>query len=163
MVSHPYGRRTNKNISQWIVPLFLIVIAVGLLVAAFTQPKQKAPDDWTPLNREVESVLQAQADAEGEEQVPVTEQAKSEVSASNSPSVNQSETTMETSAGKVDINRATAEQLDSLKGIGPAKAQAILADREQNGPFQSVDDLMRVKGIGTKLLAGIKDSIVAAP
>ncbi|QAY68414.1 helix-hairpin-helix domain-containing protein [Paenibacillus protaetiae] len=66
-------------------------------------------------------------------------------------------------AGKLDINKATAEQLDALKGIGPSKAQAIVADRETNGPFRSVDDLLRVKGIGEKLLADIKDSIVAGP
>lgn len=65
--------------------------------------------------------------------------------------------------GKLDINRATAEQLDSLKGIGPAKAQAIVDDRNLNGQFSSVGDLQRVKGIGPKLLEGVKDSIVARP
>ncbi|MGO4107247.1 ComEA family DNA-binding protein [Paenibacillus sp. YAF4_2] len=163
MVSHPYRRRTNKNVRQLIVPLLLISIAVGLLVAAFAQPKQKVQDDWTQLNREVDSALQTQAEVEVEKQVVVPEKVKSDVPEANSPSAKQTETTLDTSAGKLDINRATAEQLDSLKGIGPAKAQAILADREQNGPFQSVDDLLRVKGIGSKLLAGIKDSIVAAP
>lgn len=63
--------------------------------------------------------------------------------------------------GKLDINHATAAELDSLKGIGPAKAQAIVDDRELNGPYAAVDDLLRVKGIGEKLLAGIKESIVA--
>ncbi|CAM3112594.1 ComEA family DNA-binding protein [Paenibacillus lupini] len=163
MVSHPYGRRTNKNVWQLIVPLLLIGIAVGLLVAAFAQPKQKVPDDWTQLNREVDSALQTQSEVREQEQAVVSEKATSEVPEANSSSIKPTETTLDTSAGKLDINRATAEQLDSLKGIGPAKAQAILADREQNGPFQSVDDLLRVKGIGSKLLAGIKDSIVAAP
>ncbi|MFD1953397.1 ComEA family DNA-binding protein [Paenibacillus thailandensis] len=65
--------------------------------------------------------------------------------------------------GKLDVNTATAEQLDALKGIGPSKAAAIVADREANGPFRSVDDLLRVKGIGEKLLAGIKDSVTALP
>ncbi|GGG55954.1 ComEA family DNA-binding protein [Paenibacillus radicis (ex Gao et al. 2016)] len=65
--------------------------------------------------------------------------------------------------GKLDINRATLEQLKGLKGIGPAKAQAIVNEREQRGFFNSADDLLRVKGIGPKLLAGLKDSIVARP
>lgn len=65
--------------------------------------------------------------------------------------------------GKIDINRASAEQLDGLKGIGPAKAQAIVADREKNGNFGSVDDLLRVKGIGDKLLSAMKESVVALP
>ncbi|MBD2872959.1 helix-hairpin-helix domain-containing protein [Paenibacillus arenilitoris] len=65
--------------------------------------------------------------------------------------------------GRLDINRATAEELDALKGIGPSKAQAIVADREQNGFFKSERDLLRVKGIGEKLLSGIRDAIVARP
>jgi len=66
-------------------------------------------------------------------------------------------------AGKLDINRATAAELDDLKGIGPAKAQAIIQDREKNGKYASANDLLRVKGIGEKLLQGIEDSIVARP
>jgi len=65
--------------------------------------------------------------------------------------------------GKLDVNRATVEQLKGLKGIGPAKAQAIVDERDKRGFFSSADDLLRVKGIGPKLLAGMKDSIVARP
>lgn len=68
-----------------------------------------------------------------------------------------------TDSGKLDINRATVQELDGLKGIGPAKAKAIVENREKNGRFTSVDDLQRVKGIGPKLLEGMKDSIVANP
>ena len=63
--------------------------------------------------------------------------------------------------GRIDINRATVTELDALPGIGPAKAQAIVADREANGPFRSVDDLLRVKGIGPKMLEKMKESVVA--
>jgi competence protein ComEA len=65
-------------------------------------------------------------------------------------------------AGKIDINRATIEELDTLPGIGAAKAKAIVGDREQNGPFGSVDDLERVKGIGPKMVEQMKDKIVAS-
>lgn len=65
--------------------------------------------------------------------------------------------------GKLDINNATVEQLQTLKGIGPAKAQAIVEDRELKGNFKHIEDLKRVKGIGEKLFAGIKESIVAEP
>lgn len=64
-----------------------------------------------------------------------------------------------TSDGLVNINSATSEELQSLSGIGEATASAILKDREQNGPFTSVDDLMRVSGIGEKKLAKIRDRI----
>lgn len=60
-----------------------------------------------------------------------------------------------------DINRATAAEWDELPGIGPAKAQAIVDDRERNGPFRSIDDLARVKGIGPKLLERLREAIEA--
>ncbi|CAN5672426.1 hypothetical protein BH18PSE1_BH18PSE1_04910 [soil metagenome] len=51
----------------------------------------------------------------------------------------------------VDINSADAATLaDALQGIGPAKAEAIVAYREKHGPFKSVDDLVMVQGIGEK-------------
>ncbi|WP_218031483.1 ComEA family DNA-binding protein [Paenibacillus kobensis] len=65
--------------------------------------------------------------------------------------------------GRLDLNRATAEQLDELPGIGPAKAAAIIADREASGPFRSVDDLARVKGIGPAIVGKLRDSVVALP
>ena len=66
-------------------------------------------------------------------------------------------------SNKLDINHATAEQLDAFPGIGAVKAQTIVSDREKNGLFHSVDDLLRVKGIGPKLLMKMKASIVAQP
>lgn len=57
--------------------------------------------------------------------------------------------------GPVDVNRATAEQLEALPGVGPSTAAAIVAERERNGPFVSFDDLERVRGIGPAKLAGL--------
>ncbi|BBB14573.1 DNA uptake protein [Candidatus Rickettsiella viridis] len=50
----------------------------------------------------------------------------------------------------VNINTADTKTLLELKGVGLKRAQTIISDRERNGPFKSVDDLMRVKGIGKK-------------
>lgn len=56
-------------------------------------------------------------------------------------------------AGPVNINSADAETLAlELTGIGPALAQAIVRDREENGPFASADDLVRVKGVGERIV-----------
>ena len=51
-------------------------------------------------------------------------------------------------AGPVDLNTATESDLDALPGIGPATAAAIIAHRDRNGPFTSVDQLLEVRGIG---------------
>ncbi|MFN3751611.1 MAG: ComEA family DNA-binding protein [Thiobacillus sp.] len=50
--------------------------------------------------------------------------------------------------GAVNINTATQSELEAVRGLGPAKAKAIIAYREQNGAFKSVDDLDKVKGFG---------------
>ena len=55
----------------------------------------------------------------------------------------------------VNLNTATADELDTLPGVGPATAQAILAYRQEHGSFSSVDQLLEVSGIGEKTLAQI--------
>jgi competence protein ComEA len=48
----------------------------------------------------------------------------------------------------VNINTATQSELESIKGLGPSKAKAIIEYREKNGPFKTVEDLDKVKGFG---------------
>ena len=62
--------------------------------------------------------------------------------------------------GPIDLNRATVEQLDVLPGIGPATAAAIVAYREQVGPFAAIDDLLKVPGIGPAKLDALRDLVV---
>lgn len=59
------------------------------------------------------------------------------------------------SPGLVNVNVATQVELEALPGIGPSTAQKIIADREANGPFSTVQDLTRVSGIGEKKLESI--------
>jgi competence ComEA-like helix-hairpin-helix protein len=54
---------------------------------------------------------------------------------------------------KIDVNTCNRLELEHLPGIGPKLAERILASREEEGPFADERDLMRVKGIGPKLLA----------
>lgn len=61
--------------------------------------------------------------------------------------------------GPLDLNEATAEQLEALPGVGPATAAAIVEDRTRNGPFGTVDDLDRVPGIGPAKLANLRDRV----
>ena len=62
-------------------------------------------------------------------------------------------------AGPVDLNTATADQLDTLPGVGPATAQAILTERERRGRFASVEELLEVRGIGEAKLDALRDLV----
>lgn len=61
----------------------------------------------------------------------------------------------------ININTADTYDLDRLPGIGPTKAEAILAYREEHGPFQQVDDLLEVSGIGEVTLENLRPYVTA--
>ncbi len=62
-------------------------------------------------------------------------------------------------SGPININRATAGELDALPGIGPVLASRIIEYRKANGPFLSVDDLQKVSGIGSAKFAQFKSKV----
>ncbi len=68
--------------------------------------------------------------------------------------INNSETN-----GKININTASIEQLTTLTGIGDAKAKAIIQYREENGNFNTIEDIMKVSGISENIFAKIKENI----
>lgn len=67
---------------------------------------------------------------------------------------------LEQEDGKINLNEASVEEITTLNGIGPKKAQAIVDYREENGPFQQEEDLLNISGIGEKTLENIRDEII---
>ncbi|MFS0727484.1 helix-hairpin-helix domain-containing protein [Paenibacillus sp. 1P07SE] len=156
----------------------LLLMAGGLLLLmALWLPKEEGPPGWEPLNGQLAGTL-----AELEEPAPVeaapgtatppalqeaasqpVEETASVAAPGHEDPPPGASSASPASDGKIDINRATAELLDTLPGIGAAKAQAIISDREQYGFFRSAEEITRVKGIGAKMLEKMKDHIVALP
>jgi competence protein ComEA len=66
----------------------------------------------------------------------------------------------EASGVKVNVNQANAEQLMTIRGIGPVLAKRIIEFRDKNGPFKKHEDLLAVQGIGEKNLVRLKEQIV---
>ena len=66
----------------------------------------------------------------------------------------------EVPSGKVSLNQASASELEILSGVGPVLASRIVAHREANGPFVTVEDLLDVAGIGESKLSTIRESVV---
>jgi len=63
------------------------------------------------------------------------------------------------SATKISLNQANAEQLQELSGVGQKKAEAIIAYRQKNGKFKNIEELQQVKGIGPALFSKNKDRL----
>ncbi len=96
-------------------------------------------------------------------------QAPATPAAAQPAGVNKNQSALSTSAApasgsltvgqKLNINKATAEELDRLPGIGPAKAKAIIDYRNQNGDFKTIEDIQKVKGIKAGVFSKITDLI----
>lgn len=92
--------------------------------------------------------------------VPVAGEVPPQVEVSPSDeSTNQDRTPRDQGSSLININDASAQELVTLPGVGEATAAAIIEERERNGSFASVEDLMRVSGIGEKKFAKIRDLI----
>ena len=82
------------------------------------------------------------------------------VTEGNSEKGNSSNTTLSNlKQGTVNINTATLEELQTIKGIGKKKAEAILQYRKEHGAFRTKEDLLQVKGIGKKALEAIESQV----
>lgn len=91
--------------------------------------------------------------------VPTEEEVQNAREQAGASSVSLGGSAAVTPDGKVNINTASSEELQTLSGVGPSTAQKIIAEREANGPFASPEDIQRVSGIGEKKYAAIADSI----
>lgn len=66
-------------------------------------------------------------------------------------------------AAPVNLNTATAVELEALKGVGPVKAKAIVDYRTKNGEFKSVDELEKVSGFGKKTVGNLRADLIVSP
>jgi competence protein ComEA len=99
------------------------------------------------------SAVNLAAKAEDGRQVLVPERAPKAAAAPSGPASSAAP------GAPISLTSATAEQLDTLPGVGPATAEKILAYRDEHGGFGSIDDLANVPGIGDKRLATLKDLV----
>lgn len=93
------------------------------------------------------------------EQVVIPDEATGEASGGTTASGGAGATASNGDAAPVNLNRATADELVALPGIGASTAAKIVADREANGPFRAIEDLKRVSGIGDKKFEALRELV----
>lgn len=113
----------------------IIVICVSLLVIAYNFTVGRDPDFLKLAENQIDRAV---VDAAEEPQKLVSENENDE---------------------KINLNTATKEELDSLPGIGEAKAEAIIKLREKMNGFREIEDILNANGIGEKIFEKIKDKI----
>jgi len=151
-----------QRLKQHAVPLLLTVVILQFAVIVWfvLQPEDQTIA-WQSANGEMAKALNEVENVSppansGVEALPTIPKAKTN-SASNAP-----EKSTQPQNGLLDLNTATLEQLDTLPGIGPSKARAILELRQQIGRFSTVEQLLDVKGIGPSTLAKFRDRLYIA-
>lgn len=97
------------------------------------------------LSEKVHDEMMIYVPEEGEEQADSSESAATDSAGDDSDAVR--------------INQASLEEIESLNGIGPSKAEAILQHIEENGPLKSDEDFLEISGIGEKTLENFKDEV----
>ena len=115
---------------------------------------EKHNAQWSAEHRQ----LQAQFFKISEENAP-TENGEADTILQDQSRVGLTKAAKKRIIGKININTASIGELQSLPRIGPALAKEIVVYREREGPFQSIDDIKKVKRIGTKTFEMIKNSI----
>ena len=109
-----------------------------------------------------EAVGPALAEAPASIQLEPSESGQGSGAERGMPSALQEETEQTDAEVTVDLNTATANELEQLPGIGPKRAEAIIAYREAHGPFARVEQVMNVSGIGTGIFQEIRPYITVS-
>jgi comEA protein len=141
------SRRSKTNFEPNVsnVLFLVLVAATGFIVGSqyrTNSPTTPPSEEVNPAPNEVIAQLQS---------------ALSDPQAAPDNAVTQ--TTEEAPMGLVNINTASASELDTLPGIGPSYAKAIIDYRTKNGPFVRLEDIQQVKGIGPKTFEKLKNKI----
>jgi len=125
------------------------------LIAAAGDFTKDADADKVNLAQLVEDQMVIYVPRAGEEAVELADAA----SASTGGTIATTSTTGSSSGNQVNLNTATQAELETLPGIGPSKAIAIIEYRETTGKFQQIEDLKNISGIGDKTFEKLQDSI----
>lgn len=136
----------GKNVAEKLI-LFAVFIVFAVIVVMFSFK-------WNSVGEDESDVTSFQYVTSKKAQSV----AVSDIGSTASENESHAESTVSDSS-PININTATAAQLDTLPGIGAKKAEAIIEYRENNGPFLKIEDIKNVSGIGDKIFEQLRELI----
>jgi len=148
-----------EKYSVWIGAALIVISLIGGVMLMVKKGAGASGVDQGKIideNNKKISELEAKVSELQKENESLKASNQSSVSSGQTATGNQSSNQQ---SGKININTATAAQLDSLPGIGPVYAQRIIDYRSANGPYTSLEQIQNVKGIGPKTYEKFKDKI----
>lgn len=139
------------------ISIISAIVGAGLMFTAVGGERSSGIEGWSALNESVAASIQDVTmvnDRDQKSESKIVTKVESEEVAKASPVLPVAD-----SNGLIHINSAGLSELQEIPGIGEKKAQAILDYRNQYGAFQSINDLTKIKGIGSKMLEKMKPYI----
>lgn len=161
---------TKENLKIYAALFLLVAIFAGSFVVMWQIREKNRPahqasgsdelqNQVSELNKKIDELNQSIKDAKEQVQVETSVTVSKTTQQVAGASTQKDSGSGQTVSGLVNLNTATASQLDTLDGIGATYAQRIIDYREANGGFKSIDEIKNVKGIGDKTFEKIKDQI----
>ena len=147
-----------NNLSRRVWDEMVIIIYSKEEVESFTSTKDVELEEMLE-SEEINNIILNDATLKQEDIVTNQDNYNTVQKEENKPKENVSTSKKEELTSKISINNASVSELTKLSGIGESKAKAIVDYRNTNGKFNVLEDLMKVKGIGEKIFAKIKDNI----
>lgn len=132
-------------------------MGAGLMFVVTNLTSSPAIEGWTPVNTAVASTLVEQQQPQSEQQLQSEQPSKQEQNQSSGKVADSEKSAEQTK--RVNINTAGLVELQNIPGVGEKKAQTIIDYRNKHGAFKKVQDLTKVKGIGTKSFQKMKPFI----
>lgn len=143
--------------SKFILAITSAVMGAGLMFVVTNLTSSPAIEGWTPVNTAVATTLVEQQQPQSKQQLQSEQPSKQEQNQSSGKVADSEKSAEQTK--RVNINTAGLVELQNIPGVGEKKAQTIIDYRNKHGAFKKVQDLTKVKGIGTKSFQKMKPFI----
>lgn len=140
--------------------IILIIISISIFLIIKYRPKSKKESKKETIEKNIVEEKEKEEKIKAEKEARMIKECNEFNNLRNDACINTKSNKETKVEGKININTATKEELNTLPGIGSSKAKSIIEYREKVNGFKEIDELKKVEGIGEELFAKIKENII---